>query len=159
MLAVVFILAGCTGGKKSDVQTVVGKGFTFSAPVGWTVERKPTVVAASSGAVSRIEVSTFTLVKPYRPALFDASSRELDKVATELASQIAGEVVSSSTVSIGGRKARSYVVDYGETKSMTIAFVLQGKREYELLCRRTASQPDTVCAAFFESFTLKSSSG
>ena len=55
---------------------------------------------------------------------------------------------------IGGRKARSYRIEYGPGKSQEIAFVLDGQTEYELLCRRPAAEPDARCKAFFASFHL-----
>ena len=72
----------------------------------------------------------------------------------KLAGQLKGSVKSRETTTIAGRKSRSYEIDYGPGKTLEIAFVLQAKTEYELLCRRRASAPDTTCAAFFSSFAL-----
>jgi hypothetical protein len=134
------------------VQTVSGDGFRFEAPSGWTVVRKGNSVAAVNGAVDRIEVLRFTLEKPYRPALFAAASRELDGVVTRLAHQLSGRVADRATARLTGRKARSYRIDYGPGKTQQIAFVLDGRTEFQLLCRRKSSASDSVCAQLFSSF-------
>ncbi len=148
------ILAGCGGSGKSDLQTVTGEGFRFQAPAAWTVAQKTTSVAASSGPVDRVEVLRFRLVKPYRTALFERVSHELDAVVSRIAVQLSGRVTSRTTVRLAGRRARSYHVEYGPGRLQEIAFVLEGQTEYELLCRRPASEPDAGCQAFFGSFAL-----
>ena len=100
---------------------VTGDGFHFVAPADWTVVRKGASVAAVNGDVSRVEVVRFTLEKPYRPALFAAAARELDGVAARLASQLSGNVSSRATSEVGGRKARSYTIDYGPGKTQEIS--------------------------------------
>jgi hypothetical protein len=133
---------------------VKGDGFSFTAPAGWTIEHQRNSLAATSGSVLRLEVLSFTLEKPYRTALFAAAARELDSVAGRVATQLKGKVASSTTVHVAGRKARSYRIEYGPGKVEEIAFVLKGRSEYELLCRRPASSSDTSCADLFASFAL-----
>jgi len=123
------------------------------APADWSVVRKGSSVAAVDGDVNRVEVLRFTLEKPYRPALFAAAARELDGVAGRLAGQLSGKVSSSTTSQVGGRKARSYTIDYDD-KTQEIAFVLQGDNEYQLLCRRDESSPNDPCAQLFSTFAL-----
>jgi hypothetical protein len=135
------------------VQTVHGDGYSFEAPATWVVVHKGTSSAASDGAVDRLEVSTFTLEKAYRTALFDAVTRELDTAAAGLAAQLKGKVVSSSTIEVDGRKARSYTIDYGG-KTEQIVFVLEDKTEYELLCRRATSASSSTCDQLFSSFAV-----
>ena len=131
-----------------------GDGFSYVAPATWTVVRKGSSVAAEDGDVNRIEVVRFTLEKPFRPALFAAAARELDGVAARLAAQLEGKVSSSSTTEVGGRKARSYTIDYGSGKTQEITFVLEGQNEFQLLCRRDASASNDACAQLFSTFAL-----
>lgn len=150
-------LAGCGGGpSKPASQTVEGAGFQFQAPASWVVTRSADTTAAVGRGVDRTEVIRFALVRPYRPALFAASARELDGVMARLARQLSGRVVSSATVRLAGGAARSYRVVYGAGRTQEIGFVLSGDREYELLCRRRVSEPDTACVQLFGSFTLAS---
>ena len=131
-----------------------GDGFSYVAPASWTVVRKGSSVAAVDGDVNRIEVVRFTLEKPYRPALFAAASRELDGVAEHLAGQLKGKLSSSSTSEVGGRKARSYTIEYGPGKTQEITFVLKGQNEFQLLCRRDSSATNDSCAQLFSTFAL-----
>jgi hypothetical protein len=148
------ILAGCGGSTSAKTQTITGEGFHFAAPVGWSVVRKGPSVAAVDGDVDRVEVLRFTLEKPYRPELFAAASKELDGVVARLARQLSGKVSSQATSEVAGRKARSYAIDYGPGKTQEIAFVLDGRSEYQLLCRRGASGSNDTCAQLFSTFAL-----
>jgi hypothetical protein len=150
LLAAAVILAGCGGGGGGgDTRIVRGEGFRFEAPAGWSVKG----AAASHGAVDRVEVTRFRLVKPYRPALFAAAARELDGVAVRLAEQLHGEVAARSTVTAAGGKARSYRIDYAD-KTTEVTFVLGGRREYQLLCRRASDGDDAACRLLVRSFRL-----
>ncbi len=148
------ILAGCGGSTSAKTQTVKGDGFRFEAPAAWAVVRKGPSVAAVDGDVDRVEVLRFTLEKQYRPALFAAASKELDGVVERLAGQLSGKVSSRSTADLAGRKARSYTIDYGDGKTQEIAFVLDGRSEFQLLCRRAASAPNDTCTQLFPTFAL-----
>ena len=149
--AAVAILAGCGGGGGGigDTQIVRGDGFRFDAPADWKVED----AAATHGSVDRVEVMTFRLVKRYRPELFDAAARELDGVAVRLAEQLHGKVAARSTVTAAGGKARSDRIDYAG-KTTEVTFVLGGRREYLLLCRREADGDDDACRLLVSSFRL-----
>jgi hypothetical protein len=151
LLAAAVILAGCGGGGGGggDTRIVRGDGFRFEAPADWKV----TGAAATHGSVDRVEVMTFRLVKPYRPELFDAAARELDGVAVRLAEQLHGKVAARSTVTAAGGKARSYRIDY-DGKSTHVTFVLGGRREYQLLCRRPSDGDDAACRLLVRSFRL-----
>ena len=61
--------------------------------------------------------------------------------------------MSSSTIEVDGRKARSYTIDYGG-KTEQIVFVLEDKTEYELLCRRATSASSSTCDQLFSSFAV-----
>jgi hypothetical protein len=125
---------------------VRGPGFSFSAPAGWRTSRPPRAVVVQSGK-SRISVTTYTLQKPYTPALFAAAAKELDGVAAKLAAAAGTALTAKQTVAVAGEKIRAY--RFGTTR---IGFVLVGKREYQLLCEDAVD----ACALLFESFTLSS---
>jgi hypothetical protein len=147
----VLILAGCGGGSGGNgAQIVRGKGFRFEAPDGWQVKS----AAATNGSVDRVEVMTFRLVKPYRPELFEAATAELDRVAVRLADELHGRVAGRSTVTAAGGKARSYRIDYGSKTTEVVTFVLSGRREYQLLCRRPSDGDDAACRLLVRSFRL-----
>jgi hypothetical protein len=152
-LIAVSILAGCGGAGGPGTQQVSGPGYGFRAPLAWTVSRTATATTASSGPVSLVQVQTFRLLKPYRAELFAAASGELDRVAAKLAAQLGGRVDAGSTVKVDGRDARTYGIAY-RGRMDEITFVLDGMREYELLCRRPAGSDDAVCRRFVGSFAL-----
>jgi hypothetical protein len=152
--AVAASLAGCGGASKPTSQTVVGQGFSFRAPPAWRLSREAGSVVASSGQIDLVEVLRYRLERAYRPALFAATSRELDNVVERLAGQIHGRLAGRSTVQVAGATATDYRVLYGSARTLEIAFLLKGNSEYELLCRRRAADPDVVCAQLFSSFAL-----
>ena len=154
-LLLVAALAGCGGGKPAGPasKSVQGEGFSFTAAPSWVVSSAGNSTSASHG-VDRLEVLRFTLEKTYRPALFAPTARELDSVAARLATSLGGRVATGSTVRVAGQQARSYRLLYGRERTLEIAFVLSGKTEYELLCRRLVRTPDTACRQFFGTFAL-----
>jgi hypothetical protein len=101
-----------------------------------------------------VSVTTYTLQKTYRPALFKAAARELDSVASRLAAQAGETLARKQTVAVDGRRIRAY--RFGTTR---IGFVLVGKREYQLLCNLPpgGQDPDGACALLFKSFTVRTS--
>ena len=123
---------------------VHGPGFSFSAPAGWNTSRTPRAVTAQSGK-SRVSVTTYTLQKPYTPALFAAAAKELDGVAAKLAAAAGTALSEKQTVAVAGEKIRAY--RFG---TMRIGFVLLGKREYQLLCEDAGA----ACALLFKSFSV-----
>jgi hypothetical protein len=129
---------------------VRGPGYSFSAPVAWQTAHGLRAVAAFSGK-SRVSVTTYTLLKQYRPALFAAVAKELDGVAAKLAAQAGETVTQRQTVVVDGRKIRAY--RFGKTR---IGFVLDGRNEYQLLCALPGSgDTDGACALLFKSFALR----
>lgn len=100
---------------------------------------------------SRVSVTTYTLQKPYRPALFPAAAKELDGVAAKLAAEAGKALTERRTVRVDGKRIRAY--RFGTTK---IGFVLVGKREYQLLCQLPpdGQDADGACALLFKSFTV-----
>ena len=105
------------------------------------------------GPIALIEVRVFQLLRAYEPARRAAASRELDRVAARIAAQLKGSISSRRAIEVGGRDARAYVIAYGG-KSEEITFLLHGRREYELLCRRAAGADDEPCAELLRSFAL-----
>src|SRR3954464_13502328 len=106
VIVLVAILAGCGGGgspaRQTETRTVRGVGFRFEAPVSWKVTHARGSAAASSGEIDRVEVTTFRLVRPYRPGRFGAAVRELDSVIARIADQLEGDVASRGTGGGGG---------------------------------------------------------
>ncbi|HZR94810.1 MAG TPA: hypothetical protein VFA56_03900 [Gaiellaceae bacterium] len=93
-----------------------------------------------------MSVAVFTLLKPYDPAKFPAVTRELDRVASRLAARSGRPLAKKETVTVAGRRVRAYT--YGTTR---IAFVLDRKTEYQLLCERAAA---AACDLLFRTFAL-----
>jgi len=157
LLLPALILAGCGGGGAETVpttQTVSGAGYRFEAPAGWKVTRAKGLAAAAAGDVDRVEVRTFKLVRPYQVSRFKAATRELDDVIARIAAQLEGKVVVRRTVRVGGRKARSYVVSYDD-RLQQITFVLRGRQEHQLSCRRLETAGDEACRRLLQSFALR----
>ena len=149
-------LAGCGGGGAPTVKAVRGSGFRFEAPAGWGVTRTGRAVQASQG-VELVSVTRFPLLRAYRPALWPSVVPELDRAARELAQQQKGQVADSSTVTVGGQRARMYDIDYerdGKGLVERIAFVLRGKTEYLLLCRYERGGDTAACDRLLDTFTL-----
>jgi hypothetical protein len=161
LAAAVIVLAGCgSGGDKttaSDVRTVGGGDYRFSAPSSWTVRRSGRQVTATSGSVDLVGVTIFTLARPYRPQLWTKAVPALDRTAAALAAQLGGTVRTRETVVVAGRRARRYDIDYrreGKALVERTAFVLSGRREHQLLCRFASGRYDGACRTLFSSFRL-----
>jgi hypothetical protein len=168
VLILAFLAASC-GGSAKHVQTpaqstVHGAGFRFEAPAGWSTSGTGTAAVARRDAAGSTLVSAtaFTLLKPYSPKLFDRAAKELDRVAGKLAAQAHGTLTESKTVTVDGRRIRAYRLTVHPTSGAAyderIGFVLQGKREFQLLCRAPAgsSDPDGACALLYSTFTTAS---
>ena len=132
-----------------------GAGYRFSAPAEWSVTRRPRVVQVSEG-VGLLSVTRYPLVRAFRPALWERVVPELDRAASDVAKQQQGSVASSRTITVSGRQARSYDIDYeheGKQLVERITFVLRGKTEYYLLCRYEGGDTD-ACERLLVTFTL-----
>lgn len=148
------LAAGCGG--KSGLRTMTGDGYSFNAPGRWAVTRGPTAIEAADGA-RVVSVTIFRLKHPFRPALWPRAVRELDGVAAGLADQLRGSST-GSTVTVAGRRARRYDISFergGDTYVERITFVLDGSREYQLLCRYREGDDERPCAALGSSFRLR----
>ena len=125
-------------------------------PPGWTIRRGDGVLAAQSGQAA-VSATTFTLLKRYDPSLFAKAAAELDRNAAKLAEQAHGKLTEQLTVIVGGRRVRAYRYTAGGFDTR-IGFVLDGKREVQLLCRAPSgsADPGGACALLFGSFRLVS---
>jgi len=155
--ALVLVLAGCGGGGAKQppaAQRIVrGAGYSISVPPGWTVTRTGRSAQARDGE-SVVSVTTFKLARPYTDTLFAKVSGELDGVASRLAHAEGGKLTKSETVTLAGRRARAYTIDR-RGRQERIAFVLAGRREYQLFCRyERASRAEAACSSLFMSFRL-----
>jgi hypothetical protein len=146
------ILAGCGGSSERDTPQarVTGPGFSFQAPGGWLVQRSEGKVSATRDS-ELVQVATFRLLKPYRSALFGRVERELTTRMRQLAQQTGGSVSAGRTVVADGIRSHSYDVTVGDHVDQ-YTFVLRGRQEFQLLCRRKASHGDDACRQLLRSF-------
>ncbi len=149
------ILSACGGSARHQApasawQTVAGAGFRFQAPKGWKVESGPKRATAGDGA-DLVQVSTFPLVRAYSDALFGKVELELRARMDELARQSGAQVVGEKTVTANGARAHMYALTTADHVD-EYTFVLRGKREYQLLCRRAAGKQADYCARLVTSF-------
>jgi hypothetical protein len=135
---------------------VQGDDYRFSAPASWTVARNARGVQAAEG-LQLVSVTRYPLLRRFRPQLWAKVVPELDRAASELAQQQNGKVGNSETVTIAGRRARRYDIDYtrdGKQLVERLAFVLRGKTEYLLLCRYDRGGSTDACDRLLATFTL-----
>jgi hypothetical protein len=156
-LALVFILSACGGSTAAEppaTKAVTGPGFRFDGPVGWKVSRPGDAVEAVNGS-ALVSVTTYKLLKPYEPAMFDRVATELDGSVAKLAKQAKGTVVERKTSEVDGRKIREYRY-VAKGFATRIGFVFEGRREWQLLCRARAEDddPDGACKLLFASFSV-----
>jgi hypothetical protein len=144
--------------------TVTGPGFTFAVPHGWTATRTGAAVAAGPPGDKEgplVSATAYRLAKPYSAALFPRAARELDAVTAKLARASGGTVTERTTTTVDGRRIRAYrFTAHPAGRPSTddrIGFVLEGRHEYQLLCRAPAGagDPDGACALLFGSFAAR----
>jgi hypothetical protein len=151
------LAAGCGGGGSSRPEHVLrGTGYSFSAPTGWAVTRSGREVQVAKG-IALVSVTRYPLLRAYRSSLWEHVVPELDHAAAGLAAQQTGTVGESRTVTISGRRARRYDIDYtrnGKQLVERLTFVLRGKTEYLLLCRYDRGGDTRACDRLLATFTL-----
>jgi hypothetical protein len=159
--AAALALAGCGGGA-GEPSTVSGPGFTFSIPAGWDAQVVGRSASASpeEGARELVSVRVFRLARPFRPELWESVVPELDRVAGELAGRLGGSIESSETVVVDGRRAKRYDIRYDRDGTQVVertAFVLKGRREFQLVCRYEADDEEgpRACDLLFSSLRLE----
>jgi hypothetical protein len=150
-------LASCGGSSaaKSNTQwqTVTASGLTFQAPKGWKAERATSRVSVTHGS-ELVQVSTFPLTKRYDEKLFGPVATELRTRMEEIARQTGGKLGAASSVTADGVRSHVYEVTVGSQVD-EYTFVLSGKREYLLLCRRTSSGGPDFCKQLVTSFARR----
>jgi hypothetical protein len=149
----VSILAGCGGAASPKPQIVQGSDFHFQAPAGWQVTAAGTRATAAQGD-DLVRAETFMLLKPYRHALLGPAVRELDAKTEQLAASMKAKITSRTTRTVAGNDARSYVLAY-DGKQQQLTFVLDGAREFELICRLAAGADDTPCTQLVQTFAIE----
>jgi hypothetical protein len=154
LLLPTLILAGCggSGAKQPSYQDVRGPGFRFQAPVGWVVKTQGAMTTATSDS-ELVQVATFPLAKAYSSALFAKVESELTTRMAQVAKTSGGTISGHSVATAGGIRSHLYDVKVGDHVDRYV-FVLRGKREYQLLCRRKASASETFCEQLVSSFSL-----
>lgn len=151
-LTVAIIVSACGSSAKPQAQIVAGTGFRFSAPAGWTVQKGLTTVSATKGD-QFVRVLTFPVGKVYTPKLFAALGAELKVRMTALAKQTGGTVAGTGVATADGIKSHVWRVRTGDSLD-EYTFVLRGRREYQLLCRRPSGGDDAACVQLVSTFHL-----
>jgi hypothetical protein len=155
LILALLVLAGCgSSAAPPTPQSVTGDGYRFAAPAGWRVTHAGRTTSAENGK-QLVSVTVFPLGRPFRPALWDKAVVELDKVAAQLATQLGGRISSRGGSTLAAHRARTYDIAFvagGKAVVERIAFILVGRREYQLLCRFVGD--DSACTEFRTSFTL-----
>jgi hypothetical protein len=152
LLLLALILAGCGGAGAAKEQVVRGQGFSFDAPARWKVEHSGERITARHDS-ELVQVSTFLLVKPYRPALYDAVARELSTRMRQVAQRVGGGLEDHGEVVADGIRSHVYRVTAGDHVD-EYTFVFTGRVEYQLLCRRMSSTGSGFCKRLVGSFRL-----
>ena len=100
-------LGGCGGGGGGE-RLVYGTGYTFEAPKGWEIVRTARQVEAAQGhgSAALVAVSRFSLLRPFRPALWNKVVRELDDAADAIAVAI---VIPADGPSLGTAPAGTWM--------------------------------------------------
>lgn len=153
---ILLIVAGCGSSPPAKPQLVRATGFTFQAPAGWQVKATGGMASATSSgsqnSAQLVQVSTFPLLKRYSDTLFAKVARELGSRMHEVALTLHGKVTHARTVTVAGVRSHSYDVTAGDAV-IEYTFVLQGKKEFQLLCRRDASGSTDACVQLLRTFT------
>jgi len=151
-LTVAIIVAGCGNSAKPRAQIVAGTGFRFAAPAGWTVQKGLTAVSATKGD-QFVRVLVFPVARLYTPRLFAELGTELKLRMTTLAKKTGGTVEGTGVATADGIKSHVWRVKTGDSLD-EYTFVLRGRREYQLLCRRPAGGSASACLQLVSTFRL-----
>jgi hypothetical protein len=132
---------------------VAGASFSFEAPAGWQIERAKSRVSAMHDS-ELVQVSTFPLAKAYDDKLFVRVATELHHRMQEIARQTGGKLSAGTVVNADGVRSHAYDVSAGSQVD-EYTFVLSGKREHLLLCRRTSADGSEFCDRLVTSFARR----
>ncbi|HZQ83104.1 MAG TPA: hypothetical protein VFB25_14105 [Gaiellaceae bacterium] len=155
LLLPLLILAGCGGSghpKAARWETISTDSFRFQAPHGWPWHTRQGIVAASNDS-ELVQVAPFPLAKTYTTALFGKVQRELMTRMRTVAQQTDGRLTGRNDVTVAGIKSHLYDVTVGDHVD-EYTFVLRGKREFQLLCRRKKSNAAPFCEHLLATFKL-----
>ncbi len=130
-------------------RVVAGNGFTFEAPSGWTVKHTGRGASARSGK-QVVQATVLPLARAYTPALFAKVQPEIARVATGLKDQLHA-TLAGRTLQVAGEQAWQYDLQRGDTV-WQVTFVLRGKREFQLYCRRGTGDSSAPCSMLVSSF-------
>jgi hypothetical protein len=150
LILLCLILAGCGGSSRPKAQAVHGSGFSFSAPVGWKVAvSKASAGASQDGGL--VQVTVFPLLRAYTDSLFAKVGGELGERMQAVAKQLHGSLGAATTTTVAGIRSHGYTVT-GGGDVLQYTFVLRGKREYQLVCRRPAKAGASACSQLLTTF-------
>lgn len=139
-------------------QEIHGPGFAFSTPAAWRLGHTFSAATATSRAKRPATVSAelYRLGKAYTDAQFAAAAKELDGVATRLARAAGTTVGLRESTIVDGRRIRAYRFTASTGDAVRVGFLLDGKREIQLLCQapRGPADPDGACGLLFATFRL-----
>jgi hypothetical protein len=123
-------------------------------PAGWKIGRPDDAVTVRNGD-SLVSVTTYKLLKPYDPSMFAAVATELDRSVAILTKKAGGSLVERKTIEVDGRKIREYRY-VARGFASRLGFVFEGKKEWQLLCRARAEEPDPdgACTLLFDTFSV-----
>lgn len=99
-------------------------------------------------------MSTFPLTKPYDDKLFVRVATELRSRMEQIARQTGGKLSVATTVAADGVRSHAYDVTT-DSHVDQYTFVLSGKREHLLLCRRTSKDASDFCGQLVSSFARR----
>jgi hypothetical protein len=154
VLFALLILAGCGGSGHAKVQweTIRSVGFRFQAPGGWSHHTRKGIVTAAQDSELE-QVAAFPLAKTYTPTLFAKVQPELMTRMKAVAAQTHGRLTGRDVVTAAGIKSHRFDVTVGDHVDQ-YTFVLRGKREYQLLCRRKSGDSSQFCERLVASFAV-----
>jgi hypothetical protein len=144
-------LAGCGGSaaREPSSKRVLGALAAVRVPADWKLTRKTVRSIQAEGDGSLVSVTVFPLATPFRSELWQRVVRQIDRSVRQLAGREHAELKRSETITIDGRKARAYDLERPDGTKERIAFVLTGRREYQLYCRGDDAD---ACKQLFASF-------
>jgi hypothetical protein len=153
-------LAACgTRESVGPTHVVPTSRFRFEAPLDWKITRsaKGVTVAPAGDETTLLSVYVLPLRVPFEPELWPQVVLELDGNADALARGLDGKVEHRKSVEVARLQARQYELSFrraGADLRERITFVLEGRREFELLCRWRADEAEPpACELLSKSFT------
>jgi hypothetical protein len=145
------VLAGCGGSaaREQSSKRVLGALAAVRVPADWKLTRKSARSIQAEGDGSLVSVTIFPLATPFRKALWPRVVPQIDRSVRRFASREHSRLTRSETIAIDGHKARAYDLERPDGTKERIAFVLTGRREYQLYCR---GDDTDACTQLFASF-------